>query len=187
MEGEKPPGVFCIASGKVKVSKTNKEGKEQIVRILKAGDNIGYHAILMGENYLDTAVALDESQICFVPKQDFLKLVVGNPSITQDILMRLTADLSEAEELIRQMAFKTVRERMAEAFLILKKAYSHTDDSDLQITISRGDLASLVGTAKETTTRHIAEFKEDNIITVEGKNIHVKDWEKLNRISHRYD
>jgi CRP-like cAMP-binding protein len=187
MEGEKPQGIFCIASGKVKISKINKEGKEQIVRILKAGDNIGYHAILMGENYTDSSIAIEDTQICFVPRQDFMNLFVNNSSINRDVLTSLSNDLNGAEELIRQMAFKSVRERMAEAFLILKKAYNHTDNSELHITISRGDLASLVGTAKETVTRYISEFKEDNIIALEGKDIHIKDWEKLKKISQMYD
>lgn len=187
LEGEKPQGIYCISSGKIKLTKGNKEGREQIVRILKAGDNLGYHAVLTGKNYLDSSIVIEEAKICFVPKVDFLNILVKNTSLSSDILVRLANDFNEAEELIKHMAFKSVRERMAEAFLTLKKIYDHTDSSELNITISRGDLASLVGTAKETTARLLAEFRDDKIITIEGRDICIKDWDKLNRISHLYD
>jgi CRP-like cAMP-binding protein len=187
LEGEKPQGIYCIASGKVKITQTNKDGREQIVRILKEGDNIGYHAIFTKENYTDSAVVLEEAEICYIPKQEFLKIHICNSAIAEDILIRLAKDFNEIETLIKQLAFKPVRERMAEAFLLLKKAYNHSDDSELNITISRGDLASLAGTAKETVARLLSEFKEDKIISIEGKGIRIKDWKKIQKISHMYD
>jgi CRP/FNR family transcriptional regulator, polysaccharide utilization system transcription regulator len=186
LEGEKPQGVFCISSGKVKIAKTNREGKEQIIRIAIEGDNLGYSSVITEKNYLDSAIVIDDAQICFIPKHDFLDLVYINQSVCKDLLKRLSVDLLEAEEVIKNMAFKPVRERIADAFLLLKKTYNHTDNTELLICISRGDLANLVGTAKETATRLLTEFKEDNIIVMEGRDIRIIDWNKLNKISQLY-
>lgn len=187
LEGEKPQGLFCLASGKVKITKTNREGKEQIIRIATAGDNIGYHPLISDETYPDSAIVIEDAQICCIPKGDFMNLVFMNPSVCKDLLVKLSVDFTEAEELIKNMAFKPVRERLANVFLLLKKTYNHTDNTEMQISISRGDLANLVGTAKETAARLLTEFKEDNIIVVEGRDIKVRDWEKLNKISRLYE
>lgn len=187
LEGEKPQGVFCIASGRVKVTKSNKEGREQIVRIAKPGDNLGYHALVSEENFSDSSIMFEDAQVCFIPQDVFNKIIINNTSVMKDVLRRLASDFIEAEDLIKHKAFKPVRERMADALLMLKKSYNHTGNKELQVSISRGDLASMAGTVKETATRLLTEFKEDNIISMEGRSIKIRDWEKLNSISSLYD
>jgi CRP-like cAMP-binding protein len=187
LEGEKPQGLYCLYSGKVKVTKTNREGKEQIIRIAIAGDNIGYHSLVANSGFSDSAIVIEDAHICYIPKNDFLDLLFTNFNVCNDLLKKISTDFIEAEDIIKHMSFKPVRERMAEALLLLKKTYDHTGNTQLQVSISRGDLANLVGTAKETATRLLTEFKESNIIEMDGRDIIIIDWDRLNKISELYD
>lgn len=187
LEGSKPFGVFCIYSGKVKIIKTNKEGKERIIKILKPGDNTGYQPLISGDSYSNSAIVMEEAEICFVPKESFFEIVRTNSAFSGKLLEKLALDFREVEELIRIMSFKPVRERLADAFLLLKKINNHTDETALDISVSRENLSNLIGTAKETTTRFLAEFRNENIIRVEGKKIRVLNWEKISEISRMYD
>lgn len=185
-EGSKPSGLHCVNSGKIKVSKLGSDGKEQIIRLAKPGDMIGYRALMAESSYSASAVALDDTVVCFIPKTEFLKLVSANIHVTNGLMKLLSTALGEAEERMVQMAYKPVRERLAEALLLLQKTYQE-GDNNFTISISREDLASIVGTAKETTIRLLSEFKDENIITSKGSNITIIDPEKLYKISHMYD
>jgi CRP-like cAMP-binding protein len=185
LEGEKPQGLFCISRGKVKVIKTNRDGKEQIISIVGRGANLGYHAIILNENYGDSAIIIEEADICFIPKNNFLELIYNNQNLNIHLMHLIASDFVEIEQRLKQMSFKSVRERLADAFFILKKVYNHNDNSELQLAISRRDLANIVGTAKETTARLLTEFKDDNIINMVGRDINVMDWVKLKKISQK--
>ncbi|MDX5422483.1 MAG: Crp/Fnr family transcriptional regulator [Hymenobacteraceae bacterium] len=187
-EGGKPSGLYCINSGKVKVAKMGSDGKEQIVRLAKPGDIIGYRALMADTNYSASAVALDDAVVCFVPKSQFLELISHNVAFSGGLMKLLSTALGDAEERMVQMAYKPVRERLAEALLLLRKTYQPADGTDnFTISISREDLASIVGTAKETTIRLLSEFKDEKLITTKGSSITILDADKLYSICHLYD
>ena len=187
-EGGKPTGLYCINSGKIKIAKLGSDGKEQIVRLAKPGDVIGYRALMADSNYSASAVALEDAVICFIPRSQFLELISQNVDFASGLMKLISNALGEAEERMVQMAYKPVRERLAEALLLLQKTYKQTEEEDhFTISISREDLASIVGTAKETTIRLLSEFKEEGLISTKGSSITILDQEKLYKISHLYD
>ncbi|MBR0572190.1 Crp/Fnr family transcriptional regulator [Microvirga sp. STS03] len=188
-EGTRPSGLHCINSGKVKVTKMGSDGKEQIIRLAKPGDVVGYRALMADSNYSASAVALDDAVVCFIPKSQFLDLISSNVEFSGGLMKLFSKALGEAEERMVQMAYKPVRERLAEALLLLQKTYQQQPEVEdkFTISISREDLASIVGTAKETTIRLLSEFKDESIITTKGSSITILDPEKLYKICHLYD
>lgn len=187
-EGGKPSGLYCIHSGKIKIAKMGSDGKEQIVRLAKPGDVIGYRALMADTNYSASAIALDDAVICFIPRSQFLELISHNVDFASGLMKLLSNALGEAEERMVQMAYKPVRERLAEALLLLQKTYQQQEgDDNFTISISREDLASIVGTAKETTIRLLSDFKDEQVISTKGSSITILDHEKLYKICHLYD
>ncbi len=187
MEGNKPFGLYCISEGKVKVTKTNSDGKEQIVRLVKPGDVIGYRALMAAEKYSASAIALEDTKVCFIPESEFQKIITENPKVTTDLFSILSKALGDAEEKMTKLALKPVRERLAEALLLLMKTYRKADEKEFSIAISREDLASIVGTAKETVIRFLSELKDEHIVNTKGSLITILDEQKLIKISHMYD
>lgn len=185
-EGGIPLGMYFISGGKVKVVKIMSGGKEQIIRLGKPSDTIGYRALLAGSRYSASAVAFEDSTVCFVPKDYIINVVDQNPKMATQLIKMLSISLGEAEQRLTQIALKPVRERLAEALLFLYHTYG-IGEKDFSIAISREDLANIIGTSKETATRFLTEFKEDSIITTHGSNIRILNKEKLVKISQLYD
>jgi len=185
-EGNKPFGVFCLNEGKVKVTKLGSEGKEQIVRLAKPGDTMGYRALLSDTRYSASAVALEDTKVCFIASEDFNQLIAKNYLVAKDMMRMLSNALADAEISIAQLATKPVRERLAEALLLLRKVYGKPNE-EFTIALSRDDLASLVGTAKETAIRFLSELKDEGVVSTQGSNITILKPDSLVRISQMYD
>lgn len=185
-EGNRPLGLFCLTSGKVKIHKTGLDGREQIVRLAKPGDMIGYRSFLGEEFYSATAVALDDSCVCFIDKNDFFQVLKTNENFSLDLIHLLARELREAEDMIRDMAQKSVRERVAEVLLLIKEKYG-VDASDptlLNSRMTREELASYVGTATETLIRLLSDLKEENIIETQGRRIRILNPKALFQIAN---
>lgn len=187
MEGNRPLGLYCVSEGKIKVTKTNSDGKEQIVRLVKPGDVIGYRALMATEKYSASAIALEDTKVCFVPEAEFQRIITENPKVTQDLFSLLSKALGEAENKLSNLALKPVRERLAEALVLLMRTYKKAEEKEFSISISREDLASIVGTAKETVIRFLSELKDDNVVNTKGSLITIIDEQKLIKLSQMYD
>ncbi|MBP2680206.1 MAG: transcriptional regulator, Crp/Fnr family [Candidatus Krumholzibacteriota bacterium] len=188
-EGIPPTGLYCLHTGKVKIYKTGDEGREKIVRLAKNGDVIGYRALLMGGPSSVSAAALEESLVCCIPQDTFFKLLRSNGNLTMRIIESLSAELGSAEEQILHIAQRPVRERLAEALLLLKETYG-TEDGDsaaLDVRLSREELAGIVGTAIETLVRTLAEFKREQLISTEKKKIRILDPARLAKVGNVND
>ena len=185
-DGETPQGLFCIHQGKVKLYKTGDEGRDQIVRFVKAGDVIGYRSLLSGEPYDLSAAALEDSVICRIPSDTFFGMLRGDGNFTMEIMRLLSGQLRRAEDQIVQLAQKPVRERLAETLLILKEVYGTEDgeNTPLNVKLSRDELAAVVGTATETLVRMIADLKRENLIATEKKKIRILDVDGLVRVGN---
>ncbi len=182
-EGALPLGVYCINRGMAKVAKLGSNGKEQILRIAKPGDFLGYRSLLGDSRYRASAVALEDASICLIPKADFMLLLKENARF-YDGMMKVLCDVIEtAETKITDIAYKPVRGRIAEALILLDKAFEDRE----QITLTREDLAGFVGTVKETAIRIISEFKNEKLIEIDKRSIKVINPEGLMRISNLYD
>lgn len=168
VEGSFPRGVFCLNRGKAKVYALGDEGKEQIVHIAKAGEVIGFRAMLSGEPYKLSASTLEDSNICFVSKDDFLNMLDTIPSLRNSLIQELSKELGERAIFITNLAQKTVRERLAYSLIILSDVYGEEP-----INLSREDLANFVGTATETLIRLLKELKEDGYIDTQTRKIFI--------------
>jgi CRP/FNR family transcriptional regulator len=171
IEGTFPRGVFCIHSGRVKIFTIGESGKEQIIHIAKAGEVVGFRTMFSDEPYKLSATAIEECNICLIKREDFLDYLQKKPELMHSVLKNLSMELGQRAVFIKNMAQKTVRERLASVLLILEEVYEGE-----MINLSREDLANYVGTATETVIRLLKEFKDDNLL-----EIHVRKIEILNK------
>ncbi len=180
-EGNPPFGLYCISSGKIKVTKTGSDGKESIVRIAGPGDVLGHRSLFSKENYSATATVLEDASICFLDKNYIYSALKKDPSISINLLQKLSKDMGSAEARNASMSQKSARERLAELFLSFKKNYGIEESgrTRIDIKLSRDEIASIIGTAHETIIRLISEFKEEGILSQEGKVIFIIDEAKL--------
>jgi len=179
-EGNYPDGLFCLREGKIKIYKTGPEGKEQIIRLAKTGDVLGYRALISGEHYNATAATLEDSRVCFIRKEAIFNLLKTNSNFSLYLIKLLSKDLEDVENRLVNITQKPVRERLAEALIILKETYgTESNNSVLNISLSREDLANIVGTATETVIRLLADFRQNGLISTKGKKIEILSLEGL--------
>ena len=173
-----PNFLYFINKGKVKTFKTNDLGNELITGLYNEGDFFGYIDLLENVDYTESAGTLEDSEICMIPKQEFFSLIYSNRDIANKFIKILSNNLAEREERLIQLAYNSVRKRVAESLLLLQQKYE-PENSKFSIAISRDDLGSLVGASKETVTRMLTDFKEEKIIEIKGSNIAILNKEKL--------
>lgn len=178
-EGNYPNAVYFLAKGKVKTFKIHEGGKELITSLHKEGDFFGYAALLEESQYKESAAALEDAEICAIPKEDFFDLVYKNAEVSRRFIKMLSDDLHEKEEQLIHLAYNSVRKRVAEALVKLTNRYKQGDSAKFSMSISREDLANLAGTATETTIRTLSDFKEEGLVDVKGGTITVIDYGKL--------
>ncbi len=185
-EGGYPNGIFFIKEGKVKKYKVDKNGREQIIYIANTGELVGYHALLAEERYPDSASSLEQSTIAFIPKEDFLKVLDTSKVLSHRLLKMLSHEFSVFANSLALFAQRSVRERFAIQLVLMREKYKQdfTPGMEVEITMSRDDLASLVGTARENILRILKEFKEEGILTTQGRKIIIKDVTKLLRVAN---
>lgn len=187
-EGGHPFGVYCVNKGKIKVSIVGDEGKEQIVRLAKDGDILGYRSMIAAERYNATATALEDSQVCFIPRDVFLNSLKKDGTLSIEVMKLLSSQLKEAEIKLTHLAQKPVRERLAETLLFLKETYGFEPNTDvLSVQLSREEIANLVGTATETAIRLLSELNKDKIIELMGKKIRIINLRALIRTANMSD
>lgn len=187
-EGTRPSGLYCIRSGKVKVYKIDHLGSEQIVRLAKPGDILGYRSLISDELYASFAAPLEDALICFIPRTIFFRYLNENAAFALEFMKLLSRELKNAENHVADMAKKPVRERVAEALLFLKGFFGLEEDGKtLNVTMTREDLANLVGTATETVIRFLSEFKHDKLIELDHRKIKILDSRKLIQTARIYD
>jgi DNA-binding response OmpR family regulator len=183
-EGSLPKGIFFVKKGKIKTFKTNEMGKELINGLYNEGDFFGYLSLLEDRKYTDTAMALEDSEISVVPKEDFFALVYKSPEVSRKFINILSNNIIEREEQLIKLAYNSVRKRVAEALLTLYSKYKKENEDKFSIAISREDLANLVGTATETVIRTLSDFKDEKLIEISGSTISILASEKLQKMKN---
>lgn len=180
-EGAYPSGIFYIKNGKAKKFKLDKDGKEQIIYVANTGELIGFHAVLAEDRYPDSAAALEESLIQFIPREDFLATLENSPLMMRRLLKTLSHEFAVLVNNLALFAQRSVRERLALQLIVLREKYKENFQPGMSVAInmSRDDLASLVGTARENVMRILAEFKEQGVLETKGRKIIVHDVKKL--------
>lgn len=181
-EDNRPFGMFCVESGKVKLTRYTADGKSFINRIAQAGDLLGYRAFLANEPYSATAEVLEPATLCFLDRETFLHALKTTPAFSLELLEQLGNDLKHAEDHARDLAYKSVAERLVELLLSMKEKYGKPlPDGDvlLDIQLSREEIASMIGATVETTVRTLSRFKEKKLIGQNQKRMILKDPQKL--------
>ena len=181
-EGDMLNGVFCVKDGICKLSKLSANGKDQIVKLVIKGDLLGQRSLVSDERSNLQAVALNDMEVCFIPKAEIINDLKKNPAFTYDVLQDMALDLHEADDIIVNMAQKTVRKRMAEVLTNIQSNYGTNQDGTLSVILSREDFASLVGTATESAIRVLSQFKKEGLISTVGKQIKIEDPSGLKRV-----
>lgn len=183
-EGGYAKGIYFVNSGKVKIFRTNEQGKELITELHKEGDFFGYLSLLKNESYTTTAVALEDSEVYMIPKDDFFALIYKNAEVSKRFIEMLTNNIQENEEQLIKLAYNSVRKRVAEALVKLSDKYKKDGDEKFSMNVSRDDLAHLVGTATETVIRTLSDFKEEKYIEVSGGTIVILNYDKLAKMKN---
>ncbi|HFK5506139.1 Crp/Fnr family transcriptional regulator [Elizabethkingia anophelis] len=183
-EGDFPQGVYFIDRGTVKLSKSGFFKKEQILRFCVEGDLVGYRSLLCDEPFGATAEAMEDAEITFLPAETFNHLLEADPKLSYAMLQKIAYELGEASKTITFLAQKTVRERLAEVLLLLEQKLGTDPEGFIKISLTREEIANLVGTATESAIRLISEFKQDELISVDGRNIKILNHDKLKKLGH---
>lgn len=186
-DGTKPNGIYYLNKGKIKKYKVDNDGREQIIYIYSSGEFFGYSAILSQESYGDTTSTLENSVISFISKDSFLEILNQSSVFSGLLLKSLSHEFSVMANLIAVLSHRTVRERAALSLLILHDKYkSNTFEEEVLISLSRVDLANMVGTARETLARILNDFKQEKLIRSEGRKIQILDFKQLIAIANFY-
>jgi len=181
-EGSYPKGLFFVCKGKIKTYKTHDSGKELITGLYTDGDYLGYMSLMDDSKYTDTAEVMEESSISFIPKDDFFSLLHKNAQVSRKFIKMLSSNLAEKEEQLINLAYNSVRKRVADALTTLYNTYSKEGEVPFSIHMSREDLANLAGTATETTIRTLGDFKEEKLVDMKGSVITLLNPKALARL-----
>lgn len=182
-EGHRGNGVYCVNKGVLKLYKTGLDGKEQIIRFAKAGDIIGFRSVLSDEISCTTAKVVEDAVLCFIPAKLFVQLAKDNSEFSMHLIKLSCKELGEANKYILDLAQKNLRERVAEVLLLLYDTFDLDKDNTIKVSLTREEIANIVGTATESVIRQLSDFKKEKVIDLKGRKIKINDLQKLKKIS----
>ncbi|WP_282055387.1 response regulator [Maribacter luteus] len=187
-EGDGAHTLFFIEKGSVKTYKSTESGKEFVTGIHKVGDFVGQLSLLNPEGtYLETAVAIDNTEAYAIPKSDFIHLINDNKDVSHKFMDIISTNLIEVQDQLVNMAYSTVRQRVAKALLSLHKKGVIKDSYYEGLDIPREDFAGMIGTATETAIRTLSDFREEGLITMgHARRIMLLDKERLQNIADNF-
>ncbi|MFE8424473.1 Crp/Fnr family transcriptional regulator [Tenacibaculum mesophilum] len=185
-EGEYINGVFCVKDGVCKVSKMSDNGRDQIIHLIKKGDILGERSLINNEASNLKAIAVNDMEVCFIPKEEIIRDLENNSNFSMDILKKMANSLKKADDIIVDMAQKTVKQRLAATLLLLDSKFNKNENGSININLSREDMANIIGTATESAIRLLSEFKKKKLIDLKGKEIFITDLKALKELSEGF-
>ncbi|CAM1369578.1 Crp/Fnr family transcriptional regulator [Tenacibaculum litoreum] len=185
-EGEYINGVFCVKDGVCKVSKMSDNGRDQIIHLIKKGDILGERSLINNEASNLKAIAVNDMEVCFIPKEEILRDLENNSNFSMDVLKKMANSLKKADDVIVDMAQKTVKQRLAATLLLLDAKFDKNENGSININLSREDIANIIGTATESAIRLLSEFKKKKLIDLKGKEIFITDIKALKELSEGF-
>ncbi|HRN36710.1 MAG TPA: response regulator [Flavobacteriales bacterium] len=183
-EGDELRQIPFLVAGKVRTFKVNNEGKEFVTGLHVPGDFIGYLGLLEGGHATETAEALEETEVALVPREDLLRLLYRDRDVSMRFIRMLSQEMGEKQERLLQLAYASVRQRVAQALLQLHDRFSADHSEDLGVRISRDDLAAIVGTATESLIRCLTDLKDEGLISTQGRDIRITDHRRLQKLAN---
>ncbi|MEM9679212.1 MAG: Crp/Fnr family transcriptional regulator [Bacteroidota bacterium] len=181
-EGEILNGVYCVRDGVCKLTKLSENGKDQVVKLISKGDILGQRSLVSDESTNLSATALNDMELCFIPKREIVSDLQKNTNFSMNVLKYLANDIKVSNDAMVNMAQKSVKQRMAETLLYIKDTFGEDEEGYLSIILSREDYASIVGTATESAIRILSQFKKAGYISTTGKQIKVENVNGLRRV-----
>jgi CRP-like cAMP-binding protein len=182
-EGERSNTLFVVKEGLIKLTKTSADGKEQIVRLLFPGDFFGLFSLLRDEKHYISAETIQQTEICSIEKQDFLKVMEGNSDMAFRFLVAMNDRLYEADESMGNLSLMEVEQRLAKALLLFHEKMKIKNEP-FTLPITKKDLASFIGTTPESVSRKLLTFMSQNIIHMEGqRQIQILEMDQLKEIA----
>lgn len=178
-EGQPPNHLYLVAGGLVKTYKSNKNGKEFITGLHGPGAFMGFVSLLENKPYNESAIVAKEAQIYLIPQQDFLTMVYTNKEISREFISMLSSNLYKAENTMFELAYQSVRQRVANILIKLDQPDSQVNNLTAAISVPRKDLSKMVGTSTESLNRTLADFKDEGLIEIQEKEIKIVQRSKL--------
>lgn len=182
-EGHRGNGVYCVNKGVLKLYKTGIDGREQIIRFAKAGDLIGFRSVLSNEISCTTAKVIEDAVLCFIPAKLFVQLAKDNAEFSMHLIKLSCKELGEANKYILDLAQKNLRERVAEVLLLLYETFELDKENIIKVSLTREEVANIVGTATESVIRQLSDLKKEKVIDLKGRKIKILDIKRLKKIS----
>lgn len=182
-EGESINGIYCIKEGVCKLSKLSANGKDHIVKLVKSGELLGQRSMISDEPANLSAVALEDMEVCFIPKTEIMGFFDKNNQFSMSVMKNICGDLKESDDHMVSMAQKTVKERLAQTLIYLGENFGKNEDGSLHIQLSREELAGMIGTATESCIRLLSDFNKLGLIELTGKKITLKEINKLKKLA----
>lgn len=182
-EGDTPNYLYFVVSGQLKTFRTNEMGKDYIMEIINAGDSLGYTALLNEDNYKESAVALEDSEIALIPKKDFYQLLYSNNEVSLKFIKFITNNLLEAEDRLIKLAYDSARKKVAEAILFLYRKSHPTGDNEF-FPAHRENLSSIAGIAPESISRNLTDFKDEGLIESGTGTLRILNLKKLEALKN---
>ncbi|MGE5679233.1 MAG: Crp/Fnr family transcriptional regulator [Pseudomonadota bacterium] len=181
MEGEPGEAFFYVKSGLVKISKLSGDGREHILHILNEGHIFAEVTLFSKTEYPATAEVLEDAEIGIIKNEDLEKLIMENPGLALQLIKYLNKRLVEAHMKIRNLALYDTYGRTAQALLKLAEDYGKKSSKgiELDLNISRQELANIVGTTRETVIRALMAFKKEHSIDIDKNTITIIDPERV--------
>lgn len=178
-DGDAAQGVYLVLSGKLKTNKLSEDGREFLTGIYHTDEYFGLHDTLTGAVHSETATAIEDSQICMLAKNQVDEILSKNPGLAMDFIHLLASGLRHTEEQLVEMAYNSVRKRLANTLLRVSEI-----NKENLFKISRDDLAAMAGMATETVSRTLSDFKTEHLIEKKGGEILLVDKEKLKKMKN---
>nr|WP_321230208.1 response regulator [uncultured Psychroserpens sp.] len=184
-EGNKANSMYFIQSGAVKTFKTTEKGKEFVTALCSAGHFVGQLSLLSNYgSYIESAAIIEDAELYEISKSDFTILIQSNKDVANKFVSLISNNLVDTQEQMVNVAYATVRQRVAKALLDIHSKHILCNDEDNGISIAREDFAGLIGTATETAIRMLTEFKDEGLITIgNARKIVIEDKETLEDIA----
>lgn len=182
-EGERMKGVYCVKDGVCKLVKLNADGKESILRLVKKGELLGQRSVISEETSFLSAVAIEDMQVCFIPRTEIMKFIKDNANFSLEITKDICSQLKEANSISVDFSHKTVKERLARVLIHLLELSGEDEQQNINIQISREELANMAGTATESCIRLLSEMKKEGLIALDKKKIKILNFSALKKMT----
>lgn len=182
-EGARIKGCYFIYSGIIKIFLTGQEGKEQIIKFDKESDLFGFRSVISHEAACTSAEPLTDTVLCYIADTALLERLQNNPGFAYDIMLIACEELGISNRYIRDMAQKSVKERLAEVLLLIARDFGTDPDGTLKLHLTREDLGNFIGTATETVIRLLSDYKNEGILDSKGRKIKLLNTKKLKTIA----